>query len=95
MGLIRKVVFWPVILLILLIAFILWNGGDKLRWFGQKSAETGKAIQEKSEEVGETSDRLKKTIEEKKEVVGEKIEGVVDTAKKHGIIKREPLEEKK
>jgi Sec-independent protein translocase protein TatA len=91
MGLIRKLIFWPIILVILILAILLWSGGDKLRWFGQKTEETGKTIREKAEDL----DRLKKGIEQKKETVNKTLQGVVDTAEKRGILKREPDDEKK
>ena len=72
-----------------IIAFIMWNGGEKIRWFGKKSADVGKTIKEKSEYVGEKSDQLKEKLEDKKETIEEKINTVVEKAEKQGIIRRE------
>lgn len=72
-----------------IIAFIMWNGGDKIRWFGKKSEGVGHTLKEKSEVVGDKSDQLKEEITDKKEFIEEKVKAVVEKAEKHGIIKRE------
>ncbi|MBI5756338.1 MAG: hypothetical protein HZA12_05370 [Nitrospirae bacterium] len=72
-----------------IIAFIMWNGGDKIRWFGKKSEGVGHTLKEKSEVVGDKSDQLKEEITDKKALIEEKIKTVVEKAEKHGIIKRE------
>ena len=73
----------------IIIAFIMWNGGDKIRWLGKKSEGVGHTLKKKSEVVGGKSDQLKEGITEKKEFIEEKVKAVVEKAEKHGIIKRE------
>ncbi len=77
----------------IIIAFVMWNGGDKIRWFGRKSEEIGHTVKEKSEAVGKKSDNLEEGLSDKKEFIEEKVKAVVKKAEEHGIIKRE--EEKK
>lgn len=84
-----RMFIYLVIIAGVIIAFVLWNGGDKLRWFGKKSQEAGKTIKEKSEYVGDKSDQLREKIEDKTEVIEDKVKTVVEKAEKHGIIKRE------
>ena len=72
-----------------IIAFVMWNGGDKIRWFGKKSEEIGHTVKEKSEVVGDKSDKLEEGLTEKKEFIEEKVKTVVKKAEEHGIIKRE------
>lgn len=90
MGLIRKLVLWPIFLFCLLVGLILWKGGDKIRWFGKKTAETGTAIQKKTEAIGQTSDRIKETFDDQTKSINQKIDQVVEKAEKRGILKREP-----
>ena len=73
----------------IIIAFVMWNGGDKIRWFGKKSEEIGHTVKEKSEVVGDKSDKLEEGLSEKKEFIEEKVKTVVKKAEEHGIIKRE------
>ncbi len=73
----------------ILITFIMWNGGEKIRWFGKKSAGVGKTIKEKSEYIGEKSDHIQEKLEDKKEFIEDKVKAAVEKAEKHGIIKRE------
>jgi len=84
-----KIFIYLVILSGIVITFVLWNGGDKIRWFGKKSREVGEAIEKRSGYIGEKSDRLKKEIEGKREVIEEKVKAVVEKAERHGIVKRE------
>lgn len=84
-----RMFIYLVIIAGVIIAFILWNGGDKIRWLGKKSEDIGRTIKEKSEYTGDKSDRLKEKIEEKKEAIEDKIKTVVEKAEEHGIIKRE------
>ena len=79
----------------LIILFIMWNGGEKIRWFGKKTEEAGKTIKKKSEILGDKSDQLKDKIEDKKESIEETINTVVETAEKHGIIKKDGEVKKK
>ncbi len=72
-----------------IIAFVMWNGGDKIRWFGKKSEEIGHTVKEKSEAVGNKSDKLEEGLSEKKEFIEEKVKAVVKKAEERGIIKRE------
>lgn len=72
-----------------IIAFVMWNGGDKIRWFGKKSEEIGHTVKEKSDVVGKKSDQLEEGFTEKKEFIEEKVKTVVKKAEEHGIIKRE------
>lgn len=77
-----------------IIAFIMWNGGDKIRWFGKKSEEIGHTVKEKSEVIGNKSDQIEEGLTDKKEFIEEKVKTVVEKAEKHGIIKRETGHEK-
>ncbi|MCC6544316.1 MAG: hypothetical protein IT392_07420 [Nitrospirae bacterium] len=72
-----------------IIAFVMWNGGDKIRWFGRKSEEIGHTVKKKSDVVGKKSDKLEEDLTEKKEFIEEKVKTVVKKAEEHGIIKRE------
>lgn len=84
-----KMFIYLIIIAGVVIFFIMWNGGEKLRWFGKKSENVGKTIKEKTEYIGDKSDRIKENIEGKKEVIEGKVKTVVETAERHGIIKRE------
>lgn len=84
-----RMFIYLVIIAGVIIAFVLWNGGEKIRWFGKKSADIGGTIKEKSEYIGDKSDQLKDKIEDKTETIEEKVKTVVEKAEKHGIIKRE------
>jgi len=79
----------------IVIAFILWNGGDKIRWFGEQSEDVGKTIREKSKYIGKQSDQIKEKLEDKKDVIEDKIDTVVEEAEKRGIIRREGVDKEK
>lgn len=87
---ILRIFIYLIIIAGVVITFIMWNGGEKIRWVGKKSEKVGKTIKDKSELVGEKSDEIKETIENKTENIEEKVKDVVEKAEKHGIIKREP-----
>ncbi len=72
-----------------IIAFVMWNGGDKIRWFGKKSEEIGHTVKKKSDIVGSKSDQLEEGLSEKKELIEDKVKTVVKKAEEHGIIKRD------
>lgn len=84
-----KMFIYLVIVVGIFIAFIMWNGGEKMRWFGKKSEGIGKTIKEKSEYIGDKSDQLQEEIEDKTGIIEEKVRNVVKKAEEHGIIKRE------
>ncbi len=84
-----KMFIYLIIIVSIVVVFIMWNGGEKLRWFGKKSENIGKTIKDKTEYIGDKSDRLKEDIEGKKEAIEGKVKTVVETAEKHGIIRRE------
>lgn len=84
-----RMFIYLVIIAGVIIAFILWNGGEKIRWFGKKSGGIGQTIKEKSEYIGDKSDQLQEEIEDKTGIIEEKVRNVVKKAEKHGIIKRE------
>lgn len=90
-----RVLIYLIIIAGVVIAFILWNGGDKIRWFGERSEDVGKTIREKSKYIGKQSDEIKEKLEEKKEVIEEKIDTVVEEAEKRGIIRREGTDKEK
>lgn len=92
-----RMLVYLVIIAGVIIAFIMWNGGEKIRWFGKKSEEVGRTIKKESKVIGDRSDQLKEKIVDKAEVIEDKVKGVVEKAEKHGIIKREEegKEEKK
>ncbi|MEW6409035.1 MAG: hypothetical protein AB1488_02845 [Nitrospirota bacterium] len=67
------------IAIIIFVTVVLWGGGERIRWLGEKSEEAGKVIKEKSEELGDKADTIKQEIEEKKEKVEKtvrKIKGI-------------------
>lgn len=72
-----------------IIAFVMWNGGDKIRWFGKKSEDIGHTVKKKSDVVGKKSDKLEEDLTEKKEYIEDTVKTVVKKAEEHGIIKRE------
>lgn len=90
-----RIFIYLVIIAGIVIAFILWNGGDKIRWFGEQSEDVGKTIRDKSKYIGKQSDEIKEKLEEKKEVIEDKIDTVVEEAEKRGIIRREGAEKEK
>jgi len=90
-----RIFIYLVIIAGIVVAFILWNGGDKIRWFGEQSEDVGKTIKEKSKYIGKQSDEIKEKLEEKKEVIEEKIDTVVEEAEKRGIIRREGADKEK
>ena len=79
----------------IVIAFILWNGGDKILWLAEQSEDVGKTIREKSKYIGKQSDQIKEKLEDKKEVIEDKIDTVVEEAEKRGIIRREGVDKEK
>lgn len=83
-----RLIRWSFYLLIIagiVTIFVMWNGGDKIRWIGRKSEEVGKAIREKTEAIGDKSDRVREEILEKKE----QVEDIIEKAEKIGVIVRE------
>ncbi len=84
-----KMFIYLIIIATIVIVFIMYNGGDKLRWFGKKSENVGKTIKEKTEYMGDKSDKIKKNLDNKKEAIEGTVKTVVKTAEKHGIIRRE------
>lgn len=84
-----KMLIYLLIITGIIITFIMWNGGEKLRWFGRKSENAGKTIKEKTKYIGDKSDKIKENLEGKKEAIEGKVKAVVETAEKHGIIKRD------
>ena len=92
-----RMFIYLIIIVGVLITFIMWNGGEKIRWFGKKSEEVGRTIKKESKIIGDKSDQLKEKIEDKTEIIEDKVKSVVEKAEKHGIIKREGAgkEEKK
>lgn len=69
------------IAIIIFVTVVLWGGGERIRWVGEKSEEAGKVIKEKSEELGDKADAVKRGIEEKKkdaEKTMKKIKGIFD-----------------
>ena len=73
-----KMFIYLIIISAIVIVFIMYNGGEKLRWFGKKSENVGKTIKE--------------NLDNKKEAIEGKVKTVVETAEKHGIIRREGAE---
>jgi|GEM_PF-475741 len=69
--LIKRVVCFLVTALIVFFAVALWSGGEKFRWFGEK---TGGAIKGMSEKLGEKADEIKqekdKTVERIRKLAG-------------------------
>jgi hypothetical protein len=74
--LIFRLIFIGIVLLIAFIAFSVYSGGEKFRWFGKK-------VEQESQKVGEKADRIKqgsetvikgieKTTEKVKEFTGSK-----------------------
>ena len=55
-----------VIALIAFFAVALWSGGDKFRWFGEK---TGGAIKESGEKLGNSADVIKKEKDKAAETI--------------------------
>jgi len=55
---IRRIICLAVIAFIGFYAIVLWSGGEKFRWFGEK---TGGVIKESGEELGRRADEIKKT----------------------------------
>ncbi|MEW6117345.1 MAG: hypothetical protein AB1553_10650 [Nitrospirota bacterium] len=56
--LIKRILCISVIGVIAFLVIALWSGGEKFRWFGEK---TGGAIRKSSEELGEKADAIKET----------------------------------
>ncbi len=69
----------------LIIAFIRWNGGNKIRWIGRKSEHVGKIVRKKTEIIGEKADQLQEKIIKKEKSAKEMIEKMENL----GIIKRD------
>ncbi|MDD5434896.1 MAG: hypothetical protein PH343_05650 [Nitrospira sp.] len=84
-----KMFIYLIIIISVVVVFIMYNGGEKLRWFGKKSEDVGKTIKEKTEYIGDKSDKIKENLDDKKEAIEGKVKTVVETAEKHGIIRRE------
>lgn len=87
-----KMFIYLIIIVSIVVVFIMWNGGEKLRWFGKKSENVGKTIKEKTEYIGDKSDKIKENLDNKKETIEGTVKTVVETAEKHGIIRREGVE---
>jgi len=68
----------------LILVFIRWNGGDKIRWIGKKAEEIGKTVKKKTEIIGKKADQLKEDIIKKEKSARELIEKMEAL----GIIKR-------
>src|SRR5208283_368677 len=77
--LIKRVVCFLVTALIVFFAIALWSGGEKFRWFGEK---TGGAIKESSEKLGEKADEIKEKKDEAANTV-KKITGSDKEEAKH------------
>lgn len=84
-----KMFIYLIIIVSVVVVFIMWNGGEKLRWFGKKSENVGKTIKEKTEYIGDKSDKIKENLDNKKDAIEGTVKTVVETAEKHGIIRRE------
>lgn len=55
-GLVKRVLCFAIVGGIAFVALALWSGGERFRWFGEK---TGGAIQKSTEELGERADAIK------------------------------------
>jgi hypothetical protein len=64
--LIKRVVCFLVTALIVFFAVALWSGGDKFRWFGEK---TGSAIKDSGEKLGERADVIKREKDKAAETI--------------------------
>ncbi len=64
--LIKRVVCFLVTALIVFFAVALWSGGEKFRWFGEK---TGGAIKESGEKLGKRADFIKKEKDKAAETI--------------------------
>ncbi len=84
-----RLFFYLIILAGIFLAFVMWNGGEKIRWFGKKSEEIGRTIKEKSDEIGDKSDKIREDVLGKKRAVEETITNVVKAAESIGIIEKE------
>jgi Sec-independent protein translocase protein TatA len=84
--LVRRIICLLVTALIVFFVIALWCGGEKFRWFGEK---TGGAIRESSEKLGNKADEIRETRDEVadkiKKLTGDKAEPV----KKHQVVKHE------
>ena len=65
--LIKRIILLLILLGIVAIYFAITGGGDKFRWLGQQSEETGRTIKEKLDETAETADDVKEVVEKSAE----------------------------
>jgi Sec-independent protein translocase protein TatA len=96
---IKKILFLTVTALIVFFVVALWSGGDKFRWFGEK---TGGAIKESGEKLGKSADEIKKEKDKAAETIKKLTggdEAAVDSeqdkqpGKKHKGVLRETAKE--
>ncbi|HEB75937.1 MAG TPA: hypothetical protein ENJ04_06260 [Nitrospirae bacterium] len=59
--LIRRAFCIAVIAVAAFVVIALLKGGEPFKWFGERSEEAGKLIQEKSNELAEKADELQRT----------------------------------
>ncbi len=65
--LIRRIICLAIIAVAAFVVIAVLKGGEPFKWFGQKSEEAGKLIQEKSNELAEKADELQRTKKKLKE----------------------------
>jgi len=66
-----RLVFICIVLLIAFIAFSVYSGGEKFRWFGKKVEQESQKVGEKADQIKEGSEKVIKGIERTAEKVKE------------------------
>jgi len=87
--LLRKLIVYALIIIAISAAFIMWDGGKRLRQVGKRIAEFGNMIERKTESISERSERIKTEIEEKKRGVVKRLDKAIEKAKEYGIIEQD------
>ena len=71
-----RLVFICIVLLIAFIAFSVYSGGEKFRWFGKKVEQESQKVGEKADQIKQASEKvikgIEKTTEKVKEFTGSK-----------------------
>ena len=74
---VKRIISLIVIALVVFFAVALWSGGDKFRWFGEK---TGGAIKDSGEKLGKSADAIKKEKDKAAETI-KKLTGCDEAAR--------------